>query len=129
MHLMAAHAASVPGDLPLAAVTLDWASVRLGYSDRHSYMRWHQLHFIYSWLGSGTYTLQNLVDVRSLVAPTAEGARDQKSFLSSCAGVLTGLLAMGQREPELQLIADVLNLSVRGGCCLCFQSRQSEAPA
>ena len=114
VHLVVAHAAAAPEDLAIAAVTLDWASVRLGYADRHPFMRWHQLHFLYGWLGSGTYTLQNLLDVRSLVAPTAEGARDQKSFLSSCAGVLTGLLAIKQSEPELQLIADVLNMSVSG---------------
>lgn len=114
---MVAHVAAAPGDLTLAAATLDWTSLSLGYPDRHSYMRWHQLQLLYGWLGNGSYTLQKLLEVRALIAPTADGEHDTQAFLSSCAGVLTGYLVLGQREEELQLLAELLHLPVSARLC------------
>ena len=108
LFLLCGHAALAPQDIPLLAATLDWLAARMGYPHRHAYAAWHQRALLYAWFSAG-FTLNHWLAVQRLVAPTPEAAAaGPQPFLAACAPGLTATLVYGQKEGDLQQLAQYL---------------------
>jgi hypothetical protein len=96
----------------LVSTTLDWLARALGYPSRYAYASVYGPQLMHSWLVEGG-GIDTLVAVRSLVAPSPEAAVDAATFASACMSSLVGPLVLLQDSSGLDLLAALLNISVK----------------
>jgi hypothetical protein len=96
----------------LVSTTLDWLARALGYPSRYAYASVYGPQLMHSWLVEGG-GIDTLVAVRSLVAPSPEAAVDAATFATACVSSLVGPLVLLQDSSGLELLAALLNISVK----------------
>ncbi|KAH7622345.1 putative Serine/threonine-protein kinase ATM [Nannochloris sp. 'desiccata'] len=96
----------------LVSTTLDWLARALGYPSRYAYASVYGPQLMHSWLVEGG-GIDTLVAVRSLVAPSPEAAVDAATFASACVSSLVGPMVLLQDSSGLELLAALLNISVK----------------
>lgn len=102
-----------PPALLLISATLDWVALSLGYRSRHEYASWFAPELFYSWFvprGADEQpgTLDSLVDVRELVAPSPAASSTPRSFANAVTPLLLGTLVMIGADAEVNLLAQFL---------------------
>jgi len=98
--------------IDLVSSTLDWLARALGYPSRYAYGSVYGPQLMHSWLVEGG-GIDTLVAVRSLVAPSPEAAVDASTFATACVSSLVGPMVLLQDSSGLELLAALLNTSVK----------------
>jgi len=96
----------------LVSTTLDWLARALGYPSRYAYASVYGPQLMHSWLVEGG-GIDTLVAVRSLVAPSPEAAADAATFATASVSSLVGPMVLLQDSSGLELLAALLNISVK----------------
>ena len=93
----------------LVATTLDWLARALGYPSRHAYAALYGPQLLHYWLIEGG-SIDSIVEIRGLVAPSEAAAADASSFAASCAPFLVGALVLMQDIPRITRLAELLSI-------------------
>ena len=98
--------------LPLITATLDWVARVLGYPSRFEYASLYDPQLLHSWLMQGS-SIDTLVDIRSLVAPSYESSLDQGVFLTTIAPMVVGPMVLTQNKVGLEKMSALIGVSTR----------------
>lgn len=112
---LAREARASPGSLPLVAMTMNWLAISLGYHHRFDLLAWHHRKLVFEWCiaanedeDHSSLILENLLSVRSIVAPSKRAAGNDTAFASECSPALVAAFVMLQLQDELLALAALL---------------------